>query len=704
MGRTLVLCTLLIVFSQASTTAQSTKSKSAAEVLKSLPTAFEANHGQVDRSVRFLAHAHNSGIFFTPSEVVLSLYPANADANSSVRDIRMKWVNGNASPRLGAEKPLAGRVNYLEGKDPARWHTDIPTYSRVRYDNIYPGVNAVFYGKEGTIEYDLVVAPAADWKQIKFAFEGARHVSLAKNGDLLLKLDDGEVRQHLPKVYQQIGGRQRTLAASYVINPDQTVGYRIEGVDRRQKLVIDPVLSYSTYIGSSTADSVNSIAVDQFGRAYVTGDTVFGFPTKNPAQGNRLQSDAFVTKFFATGGGLIYSTYLGGNGGDRGTAIAVDRFGNAYVAGTTTSADFPVTAGAFHSPVPGTSPSFVTKLSPSGSAIVYSLILGGEEFDLINAIAIDSQQRVYVTGGTASSGFPVKNAFESSYPSQPPSSGGESAFVTRINQSGSDLDYSTYLDGSIASSGFGIAVDSTFHAYVTGFTSSPDFPTTPGAFQRVFRAATIPDFPHDIPGTSAFVTKFSADGKTLSYSTFLGGTSNDAGTGIAVDSSDRAYVTGTAKSSDFPVKSGGFQTTRHGTSDAFVTKLQKDGAGLIYSTYLGGSGGEVGTSIAVDSLGYAYVAGATGSTNFPVKNPIQSTFHGVQDAFVTRLSTGGATLIYSTFLGGTQSDAAKAIRLDSSGAAYVGGVTSSSNFPTTSGAYSRTYKGSGDGWVAKIKP
>jgi hypothetical protein len=319
---------------------------------------------------------------------------------------------------------------------------------------------------------------------------------------------------------------------------------------------------------------------------------------------------------------------------------------------------------------------------------------------------------VYVTGGTSSEFFPVKNAYQSTYTSQPPSSGGISAFSTRLNSAGSDLEYSTYLDGHTASAGYGIAVDSTFHSYVTGFTSSPDFPTTAGAFQRVFKAPTHPGDPYDTPGLSGFVTKFSADGTTLSYSTFLGGTGDDVTTAVAVDSSNRAYVTGSAQSPDFPVKAGGFKTTRSGPSDAFITKLQADGAGLIYSTFLGGSGGDSGASIAVNSAGHAFVTGATSSSNFPAKTAIDATYNGHTDAFVTKLWATGGGLHFSTYLGGSVGpsadrpgeDSGRAIRLDANDNAYVTGYTRSSNFPTTSGAYHRTLRGAQDAFVVKIAP
>jgi hypothetical protein len=594
-------------------------------------------------------------------------------------------------------------MNYLIGTDPAKWHINLPTFARVRYRGLFPGVDAVFYGKNGEIEYDLLLAPGRNPKIISFGLEGAQSVRLASNGDLVLKLANGEVRQHQPRVYQLNKSTRHLLSAHYVIHQDKTIGYEVAGVDQKLPLVIDPTLTYATFIGSDTPDSVNSVAVDQFGQAYITGSTVFGFPTKNPAQGNQLGADAFVTKFSASGGALIYSTILGGSSVDTGNAIAIDRFGNAYVAGETSSTDFPTTPGAFQSPPSDADNGFVTKLSPSGSSFVYSLLLGGGDSDSIHSMALDTQHRVYVTGFTCSTNFPIKNAVDP-VSGQNCADGGGDAFVTRINVAGTDLDYSTYLDGSLESFGSGIAVDSTFHAYVTGSTKSPDFPTTPGAFQRVLKAKIIPGFPHDTPQSNAFVTKFSADGASLVYSTYLGGSVNDEATAIALDSSGRACVTGGTESGDFPVTSGAFQKTLHGSEDAFVTQLQLTGSGLFYSTFLGGSGVDAGNSVAVDSIGRAHVTGTTFSPDFPVSNPIQRHFGGSQDAFVSKLSANGAALFYSTYLGGAAADSGNSIRLDSHGAAYIGGSTSSADFPTTPGAFSRTIKKAGDGWVAKITP
>lgn len=696
---------LAAVFSlQISLHAQQSSATSAAR-LRGLPISFEENQGQVDSQVRYLAQAGNGTIYFTPSETVLTLLSHASQKKPDVSVLRLKWNGANPQAEVVAENPLPGRINYLIGSDPSRWHTNLPTYAQVRYRGLFPGVDAVFYGKEGEIEYDLVLAPGVDPAKISFALEGARSFRIADNGDLVLRLQNAEVRQRKPIVYQENNGLRRLLSASYVINRDRTVSYEIAGYNRKLPLVIDPTLAYSTFASSgSNFHVVSSIAVDQSGNAYVTGTTTVAFPNKHPEFGSQVGENAYVTKFSPSGGSLIYSTVFGGNSFDEGIAIAIDRFGNAYIGGDTQSTDFPTTPGAFE-PSPGSldaDNAFITKLSPSGSAFVYSLLLGGGDSDQISALALDTQHRAYVTGFTCSTNFPVKNAFQPVTVGQNCADGGGDAFVSRVNATGTALDYSTYLDGTIESIGNGIAVDSTFHAYVTGATESPDFPTTPGAFQTTLKAKVIPNFPNDIPQSNAFVTKFSADGGSLVYSTFLGGTADDVAEGIALDPDGRACVTGNATSADFPVTSGAFQKTLRGGNDVFVTKLQLNGSGLFYSTFLGGSGSEGGSSIAVDSLGRAYVAGGTSSTDFPVVNPVQSHLAGAQDAFVTKLSATGNAVLFSTYLGGTDVENANSIRLDSAGNAFVGGATASTNFPTTPGAFSRTKKPSTDGWVAKI--
>ena len=658
---------------------------------------FEPNQGQAGPNAAYLYHGSRSAILLEPGSVTLT-YRANASDQKRFHDLRMTFANSDPNARITAEASLPGKVNYLLGRDPSKWKTNLPTFARVRYHNLYPGVDAVFYGDEGNLEYDLVLAPGATLDRVKLAFDRDHPAHVDSNGDLVIHTASGDLREHAPTVYQLTGSERRPIKARFALRADNTVAFEVAAYDHSRELVVDPTLAYSTLIGTAYLNNIAAVAVDGSGNSYVTGTTYYNFPTKNPAEGNQPSEDAFVTKFSSTGGSLIYSTYLGGNGViDQGTAIGVDRFGSAYVTGLTDSTDFPVTPGA---PQPafagGRADVFATKLSPSGSSFVYSTYLGGNADDQAAALAIDSQQRLYLTGFTCSSNFPVVNAYQ-------PTSGtgvcskpspGSNAFVARINAAGTALDYSTYLGGTTGDSGTGIAVDSTFNAYVTGSAGSPDFPTTPGAYQPTLRGSS-----------AAFVTKFSADGRSLVFSTFLGGTGSDFGYGIAVDSSDRPYVTGVSDSADFPVTAGAFQTTNHGNPDGFVTKLWKTGGGLIYSTYLGGSSTDIPYSIAVDSAGEAYVAGVTSSTNFPVKNAIQATYGGGNgDGFVTKLSSTGGSLVYSTFFGGSGNDSAACIRLDAAGAAYVGGFTNSTNFPTTAGAYQRTLKGSSDGWLIKINP
>ena len=687
-----------------------TKPNKVQDIYRTLPMVFEANRGQTDRQVSFVAHGSGYSLFLTPTEAVLSLRRADPTHTSSVSDakqrakisvLRMSWTGGNSMPQMAAENELRGKVNYLRGKDLAKWRTNIPTFGRVRYRNLYPGIDLLFYGAQQQLEYDLVLAPGADPQKIKLSFEGMSSMRVAANGDLVLSFPEGDVYEQVPVVYQERNGRRELLSGKYVIRAGNQVGIEVGRYDHSRALVIDPTLSYSTYIGGSALDDVTSIAVDGNGRAYVTGLTdSTDFPVKNALQsqlnGPAGSADTFVSKFWATGGGLIYSTYFGGSDTDEGLGIGVDSSGNAYLVGFTASSDFPTTSGAFQTALRGGSDAFVTKLSPSGCCLVYSTYLGGSGGDSANGMALDSNHRVYVTGGTGSVDFPLVN------PAQAAMKGESSAFVTRLNASGSALSYSTYLGGSgQVNSARGIAVDSSNRAYVTGSTSSSDFPVTPGAFQPTFAGGTTT---REEEGTDAFLTRFSASGGQFSYSTYLGGSANEGGTGVAVDSSSRAYVTGGTDSKDFPVTDGAFQHTNHGMSDVFVTRFNATGSALSYSTYLGASSSDTGFSIAVNSLGQAHVAGITNSSNFPVKNAIQATLGGNADAFVAKLFSSGGGRHYSTYLGGSGREIALAVRLDGSGNAYVGGETCSSNFPTTSGAFRRKLKGTCDGFATKIVP
>ncbi|MGH7771002.1 MAG: SBBP repeat-containing protein, partial [Candidatus Binatia bacterium] len=625
-----------------------------------LSPSFEANRGQTDPRVKFVSRGKGYVLFLTANEAVLAFQtverrPESKEGEEVSRPpsgssphppLTIKLLGANPSPEIKGIRELLGKSHYFLGDNPSKWYTNVPSYARVEYKHAYPGVDLVYYGKGQQLEYDFIVGPGADPGAIKLAFEGALELRINEEGDLLVKAAGGEIRLLKPTAYQEEDGFLRLIPAHYLLEGVDKVGFELADYDVRRELVIDPVLAYSTYLGGIASDIANSIALDAAGNIYVTGQTESpDFPTANAIQPTIGESgDAFVLKLDSTGTTLLYSTYLGGSQADRGNSIAVDSEGNAYITGRVGSDDFPITPGA---PIPsfrgGMFDAFVAKLD-AGGALVYSTYLGGFDNDAGFGIAVDSAGSAYVTGGTRSEDFPIlANAF------QPNLGGALDAFVTVLNAEGSALLYSTYLGGSFVDRGNGIRVDSEGNAYVTGWTESLDFPVA-NAFQ-----------PASGGGRDAFVAKLNAEGTDLAYSTYLGGSNEDAGLGIAVDSYGNAYITGYADSTNFPTENP-YQPDNGGFRDAFVTKLNAEGNGLVYSTYLGGSGSEnllalmdVGATaggIAVDSAGSAYVTGVTRSPDFPTQIPLQPSYGGgLEDAFVAKLNAEGA-LIYSTFLGG----------------------------------------------------
>jgi hypothetical protein len=668
-----------------------------------LPLSFETNQGQTDTQVKFLARGRGYALFLTPTEAVLSLKKPQVQAKASPSQIksspepkksetvlRMQLVGANPTPRIQGKETLPGRVNYLIGKRPSRWLTKIPTYGKITYQGIYPGIDLVYYGRQGQLEYDFVLAPGADPHLVKLAFQGANKIEISQAGELVLRASNGEIRMHKPVIYQEVEGVRKPINGGYVLKDNRTVGFQIATYDAARPLIIDPVLIYSTYLGGSEFDQGFGIAVDQQGQAYVTGTTgSANFPLKNGLQSTLTFDDAFITQFTADGQTLRFSTYLGGNAGDEGKGIAVGQQGQVYVTGDTGSPDFPIK----NAPQPnlgGGSDAFVAHLSADGSALLYSTYLGGSEGEQALGIAVDQKGQTYVTGSTISSDFPTKNALQSTY------GGGADAFVTKLNQRGSAFIYSTYLGGSGEGMGKddrgnGIAVDHQGQAYVTGGTGSPDFPT---------KNALQPTLTGD---RDAFVTLFAADGSTLRYSTYLGGNSFDQGGGIAVDNRGQAHVAGSTSSSDFPIKNA-LQPTFVGSIDAFVAQLSADGATLGYSTYLGGSGNDQALAITVDQRGQTYVTGFTTSTDFPIKDAFQPTYGGGihDDVFVTQLIAGGTALSYSSYLGGGNSDQGRGIAADQHGQAYVVGNTNSFDFPVKNALQPAFGGGFLDAFVTKI--
>jgi hypothetical protein len=665
------------------------------ETYGKLPLQFEANRGQTHKDVRFFSRGPGYSLYLTAGEAVLVLSKPAADAERVA--LRISLVGAARRPAVSGADELPGTANYFIGSDPAKWRANVPTYAKVQYREVYPGIDLVYYGNQRQLEYDFVVAPGADPNKIVLAFKGADKLEIDAQGELVLHASGGDIRQHKPVIYQDIDGVRHEIAGGYVRKGADRVGFHVAAYDARQPLVIDPVvLSYSTYLGGNSGDSGAAIAVDASGNAYVTGNTSStDFPTTAGAFqvsfGGNINGDAFVTKLNPAGTALVYSTYLGGIDLDQGSGIAVDADGNAYVTGYTRSNNFPITAGAFQTTFAdpaGSGNVFVTKINPTGTALVYSTYLGGSSDELFsaagNGIALDSSGSAYVTGSTRSADFPITaGAFQSVH-----SGAFDNPFVTKLDPTGSTLIYSTFLGEGL---GRAIAVDVNGSAYITGTIQGP-FPTTSGAVQRT--------------SGGAFVTKLDPTGTSLIYSTLLGG-GRDGGEAIAVDAQGNAYVTGFTYSANFPTTPGAFQPTfgdaldppnRFGPDpDAFVTKLNPAGSAFVYSTYLGGNGSEFGRGIVVDGDGSAYVTGGTTSMNFPITPGAFQTTPGGTAGFVTKLDPSGMALVYSSYFGGV------GIAVDAAGNAYLTGSTGSTNFPTTPGAFQPIFGGGGiDAFVAKI--
>jgi uncharacterized protein (TIGR03437 family) len=690
------------------------------------------------RQEQFLARTDNLDVMLAPDRATL--------ANGAVRlALRLE----NAQPPRTAEglDPQAGSVNYFIGNRPSQWRRDVHAYRRVRFREVYPGIDIEYYGTSRQLENDFILKPGADPESIRLAVEGATDVRVDPTGSLIINTGAGFLTWSRPRVYQNRVGLMVPVNAEYIVLDRNHVGFRVGDYDPEAELTIDPILTYSTLLGHAGNDSGKQVATDAAGNVYITGHTTSAkLPTTagvwQPAAGGSLtgstlsSGDAFVMKFDPVNNRIVYLTYLGGSANDAGLSIAVDAAGNAYVAGMTESTDFPTTAGALQTKYGGSADpnansaaqgdAFVAKFSPDGSRLIYSTYLGGNQRDVAWAIAVDSAGSAYVAGQTSSPNFPVTSgALQSTF------RGAGSivrlagdAFVSKLSPDGSALVYSTYLGGTADDRALGIAVDAGGNAYVTGATASTNFPVTAGAFQASFAGSSAQRV--SLFG-DAFLVKLNPGGTALLYGTYFGGSGDDVGSAVAVDAAGNAYVAGMTMSRNFPATKGALQTTFAGSNtsnpipagDAFIAKFNAAGTGLAYATLLGGSSDDAATSIAVDAAGNAAITGFTLSKDFPTTSDAMQTkyagaggqfFMQTGDAFVAKVNPSGSALVYASYLGGSGDDAGLGIALGAGGAMFVTGVSVSSDFPITSGALQTGYFGAeggkgllrGDVFLARI--
>jgi uncharacterized protein (TIGR03437 family) len=648
-----------------------------------LPLVFEPNVGQAAPEVQWISRTGDGTMLLEPGRATLIV----RGSHDETRRITMNIV-GAREPSTEALEPLTSFSSYFIGNDPARWRKRIPHYSKIRYKNVYPGIDLLYYGTDRRLEYDFVLSPGTTHSVIELAFDGADRLRVDPNGDLMIQTGGVTVRQFKPKVYQWTGGKQQFVAGAYRISRSGNVQFALGSYDRSRPLVIDPVLQYSTYVGGSGHEKSTEIATDKTGAIYITGYTTSGDLKSSLRDQPNFSGkfDGMVAKLSSFGDRLEWISYYGGKENDLATSIAVDSGGNAIIAGWTESADLPIRnpARETHS---GATDAFVAKLNPTGTDLVYSTFLGGSRIEQASDIAVDSAGAAYVSGWTWSPNFPVVNSFQSG-----PAGGGGDVFITKLPASGSPIAYSTYVGGSGDDIGTGIAVDSRGAVYVTGGTTSTVFPT-----MRPVQAQNRGKY-------DVFLFKLQPNGNTLEYSTFLGGSLDDLGNRVSVDPSGNAYVSGYTLSTDFPTKSAFQPSFGGGKTDVFIFKINATGSAVDYASYLGGDAEDSGQGeLAVDNAGSAYITGFTASSNFPTRTPFQAKYGGGNyDAFITRVSPAGNTLLYSSFLGGSGDDNGYGIVVDPQGAVTVSGWTASPDLPSAAGSFNAGGASPADVFVARI--
>jgi hypothetical protein len=701
-----------------------------------MPLLFIQNQGQTDQQVAFYLQGQDSTIYFTSSGLTFALSEALADTGttdaslSSDADpkrqrtspaesrrwaLKLDFVGANPGVIPQGEEKAEAIVSYFTGSQD-QWHTGLPTFQRLVYHNLWPGIDLIYFGSGSQLKYEFLVEPGADPADIRLAYRGASSLKLDEAGNMQVTTPYRIFQDDAPTAYQVVGEAQKSVTAAYRVQGAAveaaaaarnvvSYSFQLGAYDASLPLVIDPaMLVYCGYIGGNWTDVGEGIAMDSSGAAYITGNTDSDTTTFPISVGPDLtynggSADVFVAKVKPDGSGLIYAGYIGGNGWDDGLSIAIDGSGAVYITGDTESDEttFPIKDGPGLTYKGGSGDAFIVKVNTDGSGLVYAGYLGGSGWDQGRSISIDVSGAAYITGVTESdeSSFPVKGGPDLTY-----NGGIEDAFVAKVKPDGSDLVFAGYIGGSGMDVSNGIAVDSDGAAYITGGTASDQasFPVTGG-----------PDLTYNGGYGDAFVVKVKPDGSGLAYAGYVGGSGSDEARGVAIDSGGAAYVTGYTSSdqSTFPI-SGGPDLTINSKTDAFVAKVKPVGSGLVYAGYIGGSHDEAGWGIAVDSTGAAYVTGDTESdqNSFPVVGGPDLTMDDdtYDNAFVAKVSPDGSRLVYAGYIEGSYDDIGRAIAVDNNGAAYVTGDTDSSqnSFPVIGGP-DLTYNNEGDAFIAKIE-
>lgn len=679
------------------------------------PQEFEPNRGQTDRAYDWISRGRGYFVFLNASGAVIDMRDRQGRGNGIVR-AEFRGANPTAAAIPSGYRSL---VHYILGADSSRWITNIPRFSEISYSNVYDGIDLRHYRNDGLLEHDWIVRPGADASRIRLAFPGADSIRIDSTGNLLIRSGQAELKWHAPKSLERRSGR--AVESAWELGADHTVGFRLGKHNRNETLVIDPAIEYLTYLGRGGYDVAARSTVDAQGNLYLTGATSEGtWPTTPGAVlvdvNGVTPTNTIITKLSANGNDLIYSTILGGEGFEGGSDITLDAQGNIIITGITGSNSFPTTEGVIQRtppPLPPSSPDvtncYVTKLNPAGNAVLFSTLLGGSGLDVCMAVKTDREGNIYLAGSTGSNDFPTTPDVFQSRLRLGTGVVAHDIFVVKLNPTGTQRIFSTLIGGGGHDWPLAMALDATGAVYLTGATSSANFPVTPGAYQSTYSGGGGND---DIVNQGdAFVVKLAPGGGSLAYATYVGGRRDDMGLGIAVDAQGNAIIAGNTLSTNFPVTSGALQTQFRGVGgepavpagDAFVLKLNATGTQAVFSTLLGGTLDDRATTVSLDPAGSIWVAGHTHSRDFPVtpdapqsQNRTSTSVSNklkLGDGFVASLTPDGSRLQFATYLGGSVSDFISGMAIGADGSVYVSGFTNSGDLQTTAASYQPRFFG-----------